>query len=149
MTADVHSNHERPTLSPPEVVAKFVSIKATDDWAKGGVTILTQAVAVKETGPKETVSRFGEIYAFSPTFLAIQREKPTVIRIWNLQPDDEHDFALYGPKGETLLYVKVPPLKELDYVMTFHQEGVFEFKCLMHQPMMSGQILVTPTGKQP
>ncbi len=28
------------------------------------VVVQTQAVAVKETGPKETVARFGEVYAF-------------------------------------------------------------------------------------
>jgi len=29
------------------------------------------------------------------------------------------------------------------FVMTFHDEGVFPFYCVMHQPAMSGQIIVT------
>jgi plastocyanin len=29
-------------------------------------------------------------------------------------------------------------------VFTFHREGLFNFTCAMHQPSMSGQILVLP-----
>src|SRR5512147_398338 len=32
--------------------------------APATIVVLTQAVAIKETGPKETVARFGEVYAF-------------------------------------------------------------------------------------
>ena len=39
-----------------------------------GITVLTEAVAIKETGPKETVDRFGEVYAFAPNFLAVRRD---------------------------------------------------------------------------
>ena len=37
-------------------------------------------VAVKETGPKQTVEKFGEVYAFSPNFFAAHRDEPTRIR---------------------------------------------------------------------
>jgi len=40
------------------------------------------------------VSHFGEIYVFSPLFIAVRREEPTQVSFWNLQPDDEHDFML-------------------------------------------------------
>jgi len=40
--------------------------------------------------------------------------------------------------------VMLPPLRETKYVFTFHQEGLFNFYCTMHQPAMSGQILVLP-----
>jgi plastocyanin len=40
--------------------------------------------------------------------------------------------------------VLLPPLQETAYVFTFHQEGLFSFYCTMHQPEMSGQILVLP-----
>ncbi len=57
--------------APPVVVtaaeaAKFVTIKKGDDWDKGGIAVMTQAIAVKET----------------------------LLRFLNLQPDDEHDFSL-------------------------------------------------------
>lgn len=138
-----HAGHAAaPTVD--KKAAEIVSVKKADEWDAGGVTVLTQAIAVKENGPKETVARFGEVYAFSPAFFAARREKPLLVRFWNLQPDDEHDFALLGPKGQVLAYFKLPPLGEVSYFFTFHKEGPFDFRCLMHQPGMSGQILVLP-----
>ena len=84
--------------------------------------MLTEAVAIKETGPRATVARFGEVDAFSPAFVAVHRDEPTEISVWNLQPDDDHDFMLVGPDS--------------------HEEGLFTFYCTMHQPDMTGQILV-------
>ncbi|HUK81881.1 MAG TPA: hypothetical protein VLZ12_04535 [Verrucomicrobiae bacterium] len=108
------------------------------------IVVLTQAVAIKETGPKETVQRFGEVYAFAPAFFAVHRDEPTLIRFWNLQPDDEHDFMLFDPHNNVLMKVTFPPLRETAYVFTFHEEGLFTFICPMHRPEMNGQILVLP-----
>ncbi len=108
------------------------------------VLVQTHAVAVKETGPKETVARFGEVYSFAPAFFAVHRDEPTQIRFWNLQPDDKHDFMLVDPQSNVLMKVLLPPLQETSYIFTFHQEGLFNFLCTMHQPSMSGQILVLP-----
>jgi plastocyanin len=110
--------------------------------ASAEVTLLTQAVAVKENGPKTTLDRFGEVYAFSPPLIAVHRDEPTMITFWNLQPDDDHDFALMGPASEVLMYEDLPPLKKTSYIFTFHKEGLYDFKCLQHQPEMSGQIMV-------
>jgi plastocyanin len=108
--------------------------------------VLTEAVAVKQTGPRATVRRFGEVYAFSPTFVAVHPDEPTEISFWNLQPDDEHDFMLVAPDGRVLMKVPLPALRRTTYVFTFHAEGLFAFCCTMHQPEMSGQILVLPSG---
>jgi plastocyanin len=131
---------------PAGDAAKIVTVSPTGE-AAASITVLTQAVAVKETGPKETVEKFGEVYAFSPAFVAVHREQPTQIEFWNLQPDDEHDFALVGPDLKILMYQKLPPLKKTSFVFTFHREGLIDFKCLRHQPAMSGQILVLPPAK--
>ena len=112
--------------------------------AAANILVQTHAVAVKETGPKETVARFGEVYAFSPAFIAVHRDEPTIIRFWNLQPDDKHDFMLVDPHMSVLMKVLLPPLQETSFVFTFHEEGLFNFFCAMHQPAMSGQILVLP-----
>jgi plastocyanin len=112
--------------------------------AQAEVILMTEAVAIKETGPKETIKRFGEVYDYAPSFIALHMGVPTMITFWNLQPDDDHDFALMGPGSQILMYVDVPPLKKTSYVFTFHRQGVFDFKCLQHQPEMSGQILVLP-----
>ncbi len=112
--------------------------------ASAEVTLLTEAVAVKETSPESTIKHFGEVYAYSPSLFAVHREEPTMITLWNLQPDDDHDFALLDRNSQVLMYVDVPPLKKTSYVFTFHQEGLFDFKCLQHQPEMSGQIIVLP-----
>jgi plastocyanin len=129
------------TYLPDAAASKVVTV-SKGETAAAGIAVFTQAVAIKETGPKETVARFGEVYAFSPSFLAVYRDQPTLISFRNLQPDDEHDFMLVDPAGKVLMRVLLPPLQETSYVFTFHQDGLFTFYCTMHQPDMSGQILV-------
>ncbi len=107
------------------------------------VLVTTVGVAIKETGPAATVKQFGEVYAFSPEVFAVRRDQPTQITFWNLQPDDEHDFMLTDPQNHVLVQTKFAPLSKTTYVMTFHDEGVYPFYCTMHQPAMSGQIIVT------
>ena len=131
---------------PKGADAKLVTVTLTGN-AEAGYTILTEAVAVKENGPKATIDKFGEVYAWSPTFIAVHRDQPTEIDFWNLQPDDEHDFALLGPNLNVLMYEKLAPLTKTTYIFTFHHEGAFDFKCLRHQPEMSGQFLVLPPVK--
>ena len=135
-----------PFFLPAGTALKIVTVAKTGE-PQESVTILTEAIAVKETGPKPTLKKFGEVYAFNPSFVAVHREQPTQIEFWNLQPDDEHDFALVGPNLNVLMYVRLPPLQKTSYIFTFHKEGEVDFKCLRHQPEMSGQILVLPPTK--
>jgi len=106
-------------------------------------------VAIKETGPTETVGRFGEVYAFNPSAFAVHHDEPTLIRFWNLQADDEHDFLLFDAHNNGLMKITLPPLQETAYVFTFHEEGLFSFVCAMHRPAMNGQILVLPPTHEP
>jgi tRNA A37 threonylcarbamoyladenosine biosynthesis protein TsaE len=69
---------------PDADAAKTVSVSRGD--AGAGVTVLTQAIAVKETGLRQTVKRFGEVYASSPTFFAVHRDQPTQISFRNRNP---------------------------------------------------------------
>jgi plastocyanin len=128
---------------PNAAASKIVSV-AKDGTAEAEIIVLTERVAVKETGPKETVAKFGEIYAWSPTFIAIRREMPTMLTFWNLQSDDEHDFMLTAPDSTVLMHLKLAPLTKTSYVFTFHKDGIFNFYCTVHQPEMNGQILVLP-----
>lgn len=137
------AEHRVVTYLPDAASSQVVTVTKGGP-ADAGVTVLTQAVAIKETGPAETVSRFGEVYAFVPSFVAVRREERTEMSFWNLQPDDEHDFMLADPHSNVLMHVRLPPLQDTSYVFTFHQEGLFNFYCTMHQPAMSGQILVLP-----
>src|SRR5262245_54674180 len=130
---------------PPEAAASHVVTVTEEGAAAAGITVLTEAVAVKESGPRATLARFGETYAFSPTFIAVHRNEPTEISFWNLQPDDDHDFMLVAPDQQVLMKVLLPALRKTTYVFTFHDEGLFTFYCTMHQPEMSGQILVLPS----
>ena len=123
--------------------ARIVTVTKTGEAARE-LTVLTEAVAIRETGPKETVKRFGEVYTFSPPTIVVRRDQATRLTFWNLQPDDDHDFALVAPSQDILMYVRLAPLKKTSYVFTFHQEGLFDFLCLRHPPEMSGQILVLP-----
>jgi len=133
-----------PSYLPDAAAARVVTVTESGP-AAAGITLLTQAVAIKETGPRATVARFGEVYAFSPAFVAVHRDEPTEISFWNLQPDDDHDFMLVGPDSNVLMKVLLPALRKTTYVFTFHDEGLFTFYCTMHQPEMTGQILVLPS----
>lgn len=123
--------------------AKVVRVSSSGE-AAAGITVVTEALAVKQRGPRATVKKFGEVYAFSPQFIAVRRDEPTQIEFWNLQPDDEHDVAILDADLKVLMYQPLPPLAKTSWIFTFHREGLFAFKCLVHQPEMSGQILVLP-----
>jgi plastocyanin len=131
----------------PDVSASKIVSVSKEGNAAAEVIVLTEAVAIKETGPKETVAKFGEVYAFSPTFIAVQREVPTTLTFWNLQPDDEHDFMLASPESRVLMHLKLLPFTKTSYIFTFHEEGIFNFYCAVHQPEMNGQILVLPAPR--
>jgi plastocyanin len=145
LTAPSHAMHQgEHSYLPDEAASKVVTVTNEEGSAKAGITVLTQTVAIKETGPKKTVARFGEVYAFAPSFIAVHRDEPTAISVWKLQADDDHDFMLVDPNLNVLMMVKLPALRKTSYVFTFHQEGLFNYYCTMHQPEMSGQILVLP-----
>jgi plastocyanin len=128
----------------PNAEASRIVTVTTNGPAKAAVLVQTHRVAVKETGPKETVEKFGEVYSFSPNFFAVHRDEPTWIRFMNLQPDDNHSFMLVGPGSQVLMNSQLPPLTETAYVFTFHQEGLYGFVCSFHPKVMFGQILVLP-----
>jgi plastocyanin len=128
---------------PKEEAAQVVTV-ATNGAAAATILVQTHRVAVKETGPKETVEKFGEVYSFSPNFFAVHRDEATKIRFWNLQPDDNHAFMLMGPSSQVLMNAALPPLQETSYVFTFHEEGLYTFACSRHPNAMFGQILVLP-----
>jgi len=129
---------------PDEIASSIVTVAPGAGSAQATVVVLTQALATKESGPKESVDEFGEVYAFAPSFIAVHRNKPTVISLWNLQTDDDHDFMMVAPGGDVLMNVKLPAMQKTTYRFTFHREGLFTFYCTMHQPEMNGQILVLP-----
>jgi len=132
---------------PDAAASKIVSVAKTGT-PEAEVIVLTEAVAIKENGPKATVAKFGEVYAFSPTFIAVRREVPTMLTFWNLQPDDEHDFMLTAPDFTVLMHLKLTPLSKTSLIFTFHKDGIFNFYCAVHQPEMNGQILVLPPTRK-
>lgn len=117
---------------------------STNGVFTAAVVVQTQRVAVKESGPKETVQKFGEVYAFSPNFFAVRRDEPTKIRFLNLQPDDNHAFMLMSPGSSVVIHAALPPLTETACVFTIHEEGLYSFVCSMHPTTMFGQILALP-----
>jgi plastocyanin len=144
MGGNLHQELSPESYYLPNAEASRVVSVATNGPAAANILVQTHRVAVKETGPKETVEKFGEVYAFSPNFFAVHREEPTRIRFWNLQPDDNHAFMLISPRSQVLMNSALIPLKETAYVFTFHEEGLFSFVCSLHPNAMFGQILVLP-----
>lgn len=128
---------------PDAKQSQTVSVSQTSE-AQAEVIVMTRAVAINETGPKETVAKFGEVYEFAPSFIAVRIDEPTKLTFWNLQADDDHDFMLADPEYNVLMHIKLKPLTKTSYVFTFHKPGLFPFYCALHQPEMNGQILVLP-----
>jgi plastocyanin len=114
--------------------------------ARARVVVMTQALVTKESGPKESLAAFGESYAFVPATFAVRENEPTEVVFWNLQGDDEHDVMLLDAQRRVVLQAKLPPLKKTSFVMTFHRAGLFDFYCTLHQPEMSGQVVVIKPG---
>ncbi len=108
------------------------------------VIVMTQALVTKESGPKEPLAAFGEVYAFVPSSFAVRQNEPTQVTFWNLQADDEHDSMQLDPNNKVVVQSKLPPLQKPSFVFTFHRPGVYRFYCTMHQPEMSGDIVVLP-----
>jgi plastocyanin len=131
------------TYLPNAQNSKIVTVTTTGQAATR-VIVQTQGVAIKENGPRETVATYGEVYAFAPATIVVHRDEATQIEFWNLQADDDHDFMLMDSHWSVMMKVVLPALKKTSYVFSFHQEGLFPFMCAMHQPAMSGQILVLP-----
>ena len=132
-----------PAFMPDAAGSKIVSVARTGR-ASRRLVIVTEAVAVKESGPAATIKRFGEVYAFSPATLIVRQNEPTQISFWNLQPDDQHDFSIVDASGRPLMDLRLAPLSLTSYTFTFHRPGIMQFRCLVHQPEMSGQVLVLP-----
>ncbi len=129
---------------PNADASRIVSITSNTNAPVGAtVYVQTHAISVKENASKEALAKFGEVYAFSPSFFAVHKDEPTMIHFLNLQPDDNHDFMLFAP-DQVFCKILLMPLKDTTYAFTFHREGLFNFICAMHQPSMSGQILVLP-----
>lgn len=148
--ATVSSDADQHKMVPPhyflpDATASAIVSVSSNIPPTTSITVVTQAVAIKETGPAVTVKAFGEVYTFSPSFIMVRKEIPTRLEFWNLQPDDVHQFFLVGPKSESLLFVELPSLKKTSYVLTFHREGLYSFECPMHGAAMSGQIFVIPS----
>src|SRR5262245_17650911 len=61
----------------PNAEASRVVTVTTNGTAAANILVQTHRVAVKETGPKETVGKFGEVYSFSPNFFAVHRDEAT------------------------------------------------------------------------
>lgn len=137
--ADVAAKYYLPDANASRIVSVGTSGTPSNE-----ITVLTQAVAVKENAPPEVVKKFGEVYAFSPNFIAVREGRPVRLTFWNLQPDDDHDFMLTDSDGQTLMFVELPPLKKTSYLFTFHRPGLFNFYCTVHQPDIAGQILALP-----
>jgi plastocyanin len=141
------SKEEKESYFMPNATASRI-VTVTTGTNGGPVTanilIQTHAVVTRESGARETLARFGEVYAFSPNFITVYRDEPTLIRFWNLQGDDNHDFMLIDPHSTVLMKALLPPLQETSFIFTFHEEGLYNFVCAMHQPAMNGQILVLP-----
>ena len=149
LTAAAPAGHA-PAPSPdylPDAQGRKIATISPSGIASAAVVVMTEGVAIKETGPKETVKAFGETYQFAPSFFAVRRDEATRIDFWNLQPDDEHDVMLLDPDWNVLMKQRLPSLKKRSWVFTFHREGLYRFYCTVHLPEMAGQILVLPPRK--
>lgn len=125
---------------PSGAAPQIVSV-SPQSAAKAQVIVLTVPFPSTDPSAKE-IAAFGELFAYSPRTIFVRRNEPTLFSFWNLQANQEHDFMLVGPHGKVLAHVDLPQLKKTKITLDFHQAGLFTFYCTMHQPYMTGQILV-------
>ena len=127
----------------PDAAASRVVSVSRDGSARSSIVILTTVTPGNESDPRE-MKVFGLLYSFFPRTIFVYRDQPTSLSFWNLQSDERHDFMLTDPLGKVLMKLMLPELKKTAVTLSFHQEGLFNFYCTMHQPEMSGQIMVLP-----
>ena len=136
-----HPADSGPDYLPSGAAKSFLVVQRGGQPARK-LVIMTERVAVNETGPKETVARFGETYEFSPSFFAVRAGEAVEISFWNLQPDDLHDVLFVAPDHTVLMHWKLPALSKVTFTYTFHKPGLYDLICTMHAAEMTGQILV-------
>jgi hypothetical protein len=101
MSFTAWAEQARTSFLPTGDATKIVTV------TKGGqtqivITVLTEAVAVKETGPKVTIKKFGEVYPFSPSSIVVHREEPTRIEFWSLHMPPKGGAQLTDQQVEAL-----------------------------------------------
>ncbi len=126
-----HSPDPSSDYLPDTAAQKTVSISASGT-VSAEIVVLTEGIAIRETGPKEAVKTFGETYQFAPSYFAVRRDEPTRIEFWNLQPDDEHDVMLFDPDWNTLLKQTPSPSEETLLDFRFSQGRAVPL--LLHGP---------------
>lgn len=133
---------------PSAALAGIVSA-APAAHARNQIVILTLPLPGNESDAGE-MAKFGLLYGFSPRTIFVYRDEPTTLNFWNLQSNEKHDIMITDAGGQVLLHLELPQLKKTPLTLTFHKQGLFPFYCTMHQPYMSGQIMVlAPPGEQP
>lgn len=132
----------------PNAAALSIVHAVPNGPARAGVVILTETLPTGQPDPQEQKA-FGLLYTFTPRVIFVRRDEPTAFSFWNLQSDETHDFMLASPGGQVLMKMMLPQLKKTAITLTFHKEGLYTFYCTMHQPEMSGQILVLPASGSP
>src|SRR5690349_9453255 len=71
---------------PNAEASRIVEVTSNTNGPIGAsVYVQTHAVSVKENASKEALAKFGEVYAFSPSFFAVHKDEPTMIHFLNLQ----------------------------------------------------------------
>jgi len=117
--------------------------------ARNQIVILTLPLPGNQSDAGE-MAKFGLLYGFSPRTIFVYRDEPTTFNFWNLQSNEQHDVMITDGSGQVLLHQELPQLKKTLLTLTFHKQGLFTFYCTMHQPYMSGQIVVlAPPAEQP
>jgi len=121
-------------------VSPIVTV-TTDTLDTDGATVLTETVPGATNGPKESDNHSGDEFRF----VSARRDRPIRIHFDIRRPADKHDFAVFDQNGRQLIDVIVPPMPDKTYVFTFHEEGLFDFKCLTHPSRLIGQFTVLPS----
>jgi len=148
LAAHAATPHESSYL--PDPAASQVVTVAARDSAEAAVTVLTQAVAVKETG--RVISRRGSppwlpepaLVDCGPELARANRHGGLFLRGRRAGSARGGVTAQHGANAAGAS----PALQKTSYVLAFHREGLFNFYCTMHQPEMSGQILVLPPRRR-
>lgn len=97
-------------------------------------------VSKENPAQKKAVGKFGEVYGYTPSTLVVDQGDNVTLHIRNLEAggDDGHTFTLpdYG------INQSIPPLSSVTVSFTATKAGIFHYYCEIHQPWMSGELVV-------
>jgi plastocyanin len=78
---------------------------------------------------------------FSPDILEVNTGDNVIIHFYNLDASDSHTFTVAAPYNIDKI---IAPGQNATFKFKAADEGIFRFYCRLHQPTMTGELIILP-----